>query len=191
MVFNTASLAQGGPDSASGPVYRDIVYGDAAAPVTIIEYASLTCGYCGDFYNQVLPELKRAYIDTGKVKLVFRDYPLDGLAMAAAILARCAPGDRGKAMLGVMFSQQATWTRSERPIEPLTAYAKLAGMNEDNVNACLKNDSIISAIRTRQEIASSDYNIEATPTFFIEDVKVSGNRGFAFMAEIIESKLAE
>jgi protein-disulfide isomerase len=168
-----------------------MIYGDPAAPVTIVEYASLTCSHCASFHNTVLPELKKAYIDTGKVRLVFRDFPLDGLAMAGAMLARCADGDRGQALLNVMFRQQGTWVMSKSPIKPLTSYAKLAGLNENDVNACLENQNIMNAIREGQEAATNQFKISSTPTFFIGDVKIEGNRGFDYMAEIIEDKLAE
>lgn len=190
--------AEGGSDMSDGsiaeqdgPVYREIIYGDPMAPVTIVEYASLTCSHCASFHTTVFPEIKKAYIDTGKVRFVFRDFPLDGLAMAGAMLARCAPGDRGQALLNVMFRQQGTWVMSERPIEPLTSYAKLAGMSEEDVNACLENQNIMTAIREGQELASNQYQINATPTFFVEDVKVEGGRSFEQMAEIIDDKLEE
>ena len=190
----TQQLAQASGDAApdsTGPVYREMIYGDPAAPVTIVEYASLTCSHCASFHNAVLPELKKAYIDTGKVRLVFRDFPLDGLAMAGAMLARCAEGDRGKALISVMFRQQGTWVMSERPIEPLTSYAKLAGLNEDDVNACLENENIMTAIREGQEAGSNQYKIGSTPTFFIEDVKIEGNRGYDYMSKIIDEKLED
>ena len=184
-------IAQADAPAPEGPVYREMIFGDPNAPVTIVEYASLTCSHCATFHNSVLPELTEKYIDTGKVRLVFRDFPLNGLAMAGAMLARCAPGDRGKAMIKVMFGQQATWVQSQSPIEPLTSYAKLAGMSEDDVNACLENENIMSAIREGQETATNLYKIQATPTLFIEDVKVEGARPFDYIAEIIEDKLAE
>ncbi len=186
-----SATAGGATDAGDGPVYREMIYGDPQAPVTIVEYASLTCSHCATFHNTVMPQLKEQYIDTGKVRLVFRDFPLDGLAMAGAMLARCAPGDRGKAMINVMFGQQATWVTSQSPIEPLTSYAKLAGMSEDDVNACLENENIMNAIRESQETATNLYKIQATPTLFIDDVKVEGARPFDYIAEIIEDKLAD
>lgn len=188
---SSSQLAQDDSEAATGPIYREMIYGDLAAPVTIVEYASLTCSFCAQFHTDVLPDLKRIYIDTGKVRLVFRDFPLDELAMAGAMLTRCASSNRGQAMLNLMFLQQATWIRSERPIEPLTLYAKLAGMTEEDVNACLENENIMTAIREVQETARNLHKIESTPTFFIEDVKVEGNRGYEFMADIIEKKLKE
>lgn len=191
--------AEGGSDmdgsaeaaAADGPVYREIIYGDPMAPVTIVEYASLTCSHCAAFHTTVFPEIKKNYIDTGKVRLVFRDFPLDGLAMAGAMLARCAPGDRGQAMLNVMFRQQGVWVTSQSPLEPLTSYAKLAGMSEEDVNACLENQNIMNAIREAQELATNQYKINATPTFFIEDEKVEGGRPYDFISEVINRKLEE
>ena len=166
--------------------YREIIIGDVNAPVTIVEYASLTCNHCAAFHSSVLPQLKKNYIDTGKVRLVFRDYPLDGLAMAGAMLARCAPGQRGQRLLDVMFKNQMTWMRSTKPIEPLTSYARLSGMTEADVEACLKNEEIITAIRQRQQTAQAQYQIAATPTFFIGTERVEGNQGYEVMAKIID-----
>jgi len=166
--------------------YREMIIGDVNAPVTIVEYASLTCNHCAAFHEYVLPELKKNYIDTGKVRLVFRDFPLDGLAMAGAMLARCAPGQRGQRLLDVMFKNQMTWMRSTKPIEPLTSYARLAGMTEADVEACLENEEIITAIRQRQQTAQAQYKINATPTFFIETERIEGNQGYEVMAEIID-----
>jgi len=186
---NKASNETISQDSSS--VYKEIIYGDLNAPVTIFEYASLTCSHCASFHNDVLPKLKQAYIDTLKVKLVFRDYPLDNLSMAGAMLARCAPQGRGKAMLKVLFGQQMSWATAQNPIEPLTSYAKLAGMSKKDVDDCLKDESVITAIREEQKRATSLYKIESTPTFFIEETKVEGNRGFEYMSKIIDEKLKQ
>ena len=90
-----------------------------------------------------------------------------------------------------MFRQQGTWVTSQKPIEPLTSYAKLAGLNEDDVRACLENQNIMTAIREGQDAATNQYKIASTPTFFIEDVKVEGNRGYDYMSKIIDDKLEE
>lgn len=191
LLFTPALAQEEEETAATGPVYEEIIYGDANAPVTIVEYASLTCNFCAQFHNSVFPELKKAYIDTGKVRLVFRDFPLDGLAMAGAMLARCAPDNRAQAMLNVMFRQQATWIRAPQPVEPLRSYARLAGMDDAAFDACLENEAIMIAIRNEQEKATNDYKVEATPTFFVDDEKISGFRDFAAMAEVIDRKLTE
>lgn len=176
--------------NASTPQYREFVIGDAKAPVTIIEYASLTCSHCAHFHNTVLPDLKKNYVDTGKVRFVFRDFPLDGIATGAAVLARCAPGDRGIKMIEMMFKNQDTWIRSQQPLEPLRGYAQLAGMNAADVDACLKNENIIKTVREVQTTATNLYKVQSTPTFFVDDEKVDGDRGYEFMANLIDKKLA-
>jgi len=175
--------------ASSGPQYREFVLGDAKAPVTVIEYASLTCSHCAHFHQTVYPDIKKNYIDTGKIRFVFRDYPLDGLGTAAAVLARCAPGDRGMKMVDIIFKNQDTWVRSEKPLEPLKGYAQLAGMNAADVEACLKNEDIIKSVREVQNTATTLYKIQSTPTFFVDDEKVDGDRGYEFMANLIDKKV--
>jgi protein-disulfide isomerase len=177
--------------AASGPQYREFVVGNTAAKVTVIEYASLTCSHCAHFHATTYAEIKKNYIDTDKIKFVFRDFPLDGLAMAGAVLARCAPGDRGGRLVDMMFKNQETWIRAEKPIEPLKGYAQLAGMSGDDVEACLKNEAILKTVREVQNTASSLYKVQSTPTFFVEDEKVDGDRGYEFMAKLIDEKLDE
>jgi len=176
--------------AATGPQYKEFVIGDAKAPVTIIEYASLTCTHCQNFHMTAYQELKKNYVDTGKVRFVFRDFPLDGLSMAGAMLARCAPGDRGMKLVDLIFKNQNTWIRAEKPFEPLKGYAQLAGMTNDEVEACLKNENMLKAVREVQNTATNLYKVQSTPTFFVDDEKVEGDRGYAFMAELIDKKLA-
>jgi protein-disulfide isomerase len=176
--------------ATGGVQYREFVIGDAKAPVTIIEYASLTCSHCAHFHNTVMPELKKNYVDTGKVRFVFRDFPLDGIATGAAVLARCAPGDRGMKMIEMMFKNQDTWIRAPQPLEPLRGYAQLAGMSAADVDACLKNEAVVKAVREVQTTATNLYKIQSTPTFFVDDEKVEGGRDYAYMANVIDKKLA-
>ena len=159
--------------------------------MTVIEYASLTCSHCGNFYKTAYEELKKNYIDTGKIRFVYRDFPLDGLAMAGAVLARCAPGDRGMKLIDMMFKNQDTWIRSDKPIEPLKGYAQLAGMSAADVDACLQNEPIIKAVREVQNTASNLYKIQSTPTFFVDDQKIEGDRGFEYMAKLIDEQIAK
>ncbi|MEE2704565.1 MAG: DsbA family protein [Pseudomonadota bacterium] len=178
-------------EKSEGLVYKEIIYGDINAPITIFEYASLTCNHCATFHTTVLPKLKTNYIDKSLVKLVYRDYPLDGLAMAGAMLARCAPEGRGKAMLNLLFSQQMTWVTSNTPLEPLKKYSKFAGMNEKEVDSCLKNEEMLNSVRNKAEEANDLYNIKSTPTFFIDGVKIEGNMGYEYMSKIIDEKLSK
>jgi protein-disulfide isomerase len=172
-------------------VYREFIQGNPKSKVTVIEYASLTCGHCKTFQDTVYPELKKAYIDTGKIRFVYRDFPLDGLAAGGALLARCAPGDKGKVLIDLMFKNQAEWVRSPSPLEPLKGYAQLAGMDNAAVEACLKNEGIMNKIREVQETASTQYKVESTPTFFINDTKMDGVQPFEAMAKAIDKAIAD
>lgn len=182
---------QAAAPAAAQPQYREFVVGKPDAKVTVIEYASLTCSHCAHFSQTTYVDLKKNYIDTGKIKFVFRDFPLDGLAMAGAVLARCAPGDRGGKLIEMMFKNQESWIRAEKPLEPLKGYAQLAGMSGADVDACLKNENILKAVREVQSTATSLYKIQSTPTFFVEDEKIEGDRGYEYMAKVIDKKLDE
>lgn len=160
---------------AAEPTYREFVHGDPKAKVTVIEYASLTCPHCAHFAENDFPKLKKDYIDTGKVKFVFRDFPLDGLATAGALLARCAPGDRGKMLIDLLFKNQSEWLRNDRPpLDSMRNFAKLAGMSDADVDACLKNQKILSEITDVKEKAETLYKVQSTPTFFVGETMVPG-----------------
>ncbi|MBL8643058.1 MAG: DsbA family protein [Rhodospirillaceae bacterium] len=187
----TAAPAAKAAPAAATPQYREFVMGDPKATVTVIEYASLTCSHCAHFHQTAYPELKKNYIDTGKIRFVFRDFPLDTWATAGALLARCAPGDRGTKLIDLIFKNQDTWIRSEKPMEPLRGYAQLAGMSTADVDACFNNNDILKNIRDVQNTAQNLYKVQSTPTFFIEDEKVEGDRGYEYMAKIIDQKLKD
>ncbi len=173
--FGIAGPAYAADAAKPAPVYRDFVQGNPNAKVIVIEYASLTCPHCAEFHKIGFPQLKTNYIDTGKIKFVYRDFPLDGLATGAALLARCAPGDRGKTMIGLMFENQNEWMRAEKPLEPLRGYAQLAGMSSEDVDACLKNEAILKEIQTVQQTAVTLYKVQSTPSFFVGENLVEGN----------------
>ena len=163
--------------------------GDAKAPVTVIEYASLTCHFCAHFHQTSYDDFKKNYVDTGKVRFVFRDYPLAGLATAGAVIARCAPAGRGLKLVEMLFKNQESWMRAEKPIEPLKGYAQLAGMSSADVDACLQNEDIIKAVREVQYTGTSLYKIQATPTFFIGEDKLEGDPGYERLAEVIDGQI--
>ncbi|MGE0095699.1 MAG: DsbA family protein [Alphaproteobacteria bacterium] len=154
------------------------VLGKADAPVTIIEFASLTCPHCKDFEINVLPKLKTAYIDTGKVKFVYRDFPLDGRALLAAMVARCAPKDRYFAFLDALFRSQESWARAQDPVQALGQVARVGGMSQADFDACIKNQALFEAIKKDALEAQSQYKIESTPTFIINGKKMDGTHTF-------------
>ena len=168
----------------------EIVLGDPSAPVTVIEYASLTCGHCGAFHNQVLPEIKRDYVDKGLVKFYFRPFPFDGVATAGAMLTQCvAPGAR-LTLLDLLFKRQAELVQSKDPFSQLQVYAKQAGLSEAKFMACLQSQDNLDAIREMQAIAGSELGVNSTPTFFINGEKVTGNVGAEAFRKILDEKLA-
>src|SRR5579862_9589758 len=120
----------------------DHVLGDAKAPVTMIEYASFTCPHCAHFATTILPEIRKKWIDTGKVKLVYRDFPLDQVAAKAAQLAECAGNDKYFAVMDMIFATQGTWAAAQDPIAVLSKSLRIAGMGDKEVQACLANDAV-------------------------------------------------
>ena len=173
---NMAELMQPGP-------LGDMALGDPKAPVTLVEYASMTCGHCAAFHQRTYPKLKEQYIDTGKVRFVFREFPLDQLALAAFMLARCA-GDKYFAMIDTLFQQHNDWV-TERPLQPLMAIAKQAGIGEERFNECLKDQKLIDGIEAVRQRATTVFNVQSTPTFFLNGKLLRGAYSFEEMEKQI------
>lgn len=164
------------------------VLGEADAPVTIIEYASMTCGHCANFHNNTLPEIKANYIDTGKAKLIVREFPFDPRAEAGFMLARCAD-DRYFAMVDVLFKQQQSWAGVENARAALLQIARLAGFSQESFEACLTDQKLLDDVRSVRARGASEFGVDATPTFFINGNKYSGALTVAEMSAIIDSML--
>jgi protein-disulfide isomerase len=152
----------------------DRILGNADAPITIIEYASLTCPHCAHFTNEVLPELKKKWINTGKAKLVLREFPLDEPALRAAMIARCAPPDRFYAYVDALFATQDKWVMAKDYREALARIVKLGGMSQDEFDNCLKNTNLENKILEERLAASKELDVNSTPTFFINGTKFTG-----------------
>jgi protein-disulfide isomerase len=152
----------------------DRILGNPDAPITIVEYASLTCPHCAHFTNDVLPELKKKWIDTGKAKLVLRDYPLDEPALRAAMIARCAPPDRYYAYIDTFFGAQDKWVTARDYHDALARLVKLGGMSREEFDNCLKNTALENKIVEGRLIASKELDVNSTPTFFINGTKFTG-----------------
>jgi protein-disulfide isomerase len=150
------------------------ILGNPDAPITIIEYASLTCPHCAHFTNEVLPELKKKWIDTGKAKLVLRDYPLDEPALRAAMIARCAPPDRYYAYIDTFFGAQEKWVTAHDYRDALARLVKLGGMSREEFDNCLKNTALENKIVEGRLVASKELDVNSTPTFFINGTKFTG-----------------
>lgn len=168
------ALAQDLSDLAQEGALKDMVTGEANAPVTIIEYASMSCPHCKDFHETVLPSLKEKYISTGKVKLVFREFPLEPRAFAASMLARCADEKFYFPMVDVLFQQQENWSRAADPRPPLLQIARLAGFTQESFEACLQNQELLDKINAVRTKASESYGVNGTPAFFINGKRYEG-----------------
>jgi len=169
----------------------DMAIGDAKAPVTIVEYASMTCPHCAHFDQTTFPELKKRYIDTGKVRFILREFPLDSLAAAAFMLARCAGKDdpaKYYAVVDTLFRQQNTWA-VQKPLPPLLAIAKQAGFTEKTFNECLANQQILDGIEKVRQRAIDTFKVHSTPTFFVNGTVHEGALSIDEMAKIIDGYL--
>jgi len=153
----------------------DHVLGDPKAPVTIIEYASLTCSHCAHFHIQILPDLKKKWIDTGKVNLVYRDFPLDQVAVKAAQIAECAGKDKYFGVLDIIFRGQPQWATGADPIAELAKPLRIAGLGEAEIKACLANDAMVNAVLNDYR-SGETLGVNATPTLFIGGQLYRGSR---------------
>jgi protein-disulfide isomerase len=184
----SVSLAQA-MDLNAEQALPDIVLGDENAPVTIIEYASMTCPHCANFNNNTLPVIKEKYIDTGKVKLILREFPFDPRAVAAAMLARCAAPEHHYALIDVLFKRQREWAQAPDPRPVLLQIARFAGFSQETFEACLKSQELLDNVRKVQEKGADDYGVESTPTLFINGDKHTGALSPDELSKIIDSKL--
>lgn len=162
------------------------VLGEDGAPVTIVEYASMTCGHCGNFHANTFPTIKEKYIDTGKVRWVLREFPFDPRAEAGFMLARCAD-DNYFAMVDVLFKQQANWVSVENARDALLQIARLAGFSQESFEACLTNQQLLTDIREVRKRGADEFQVDSTPTFFINGRKYAGAMSVDEMSAVIDS----
>jgi len=153
----------------------DRILGNKDAPVTIVEYASLTCPHCMHFATDVLPELKKKWIDTGKVRLVMRDYPLDGLALRAAMVARCAPPDKFYPFIDTLFQTQEKWATAKDPQAELQRLALMGGMSKKQFDTCIADKKLEDEVVGSRLTATQKLSVNATPTFFVNGTKFDGD----------------
>jgi protein-disulfide isomerase len=146
----------------------DVVLGNKDAPLTLVEYASLTCPHCASFANTVLPQIKKDWVETGKVKLIYRDFPLDRLALRGSVLTRCLPAERRYTFVEVLFRTQNQWAANgEAAFDNLARTAKLAGLSDEQINACVADTKNEEAVLQSRLEASQKLAVQATPTIFL------------------------
>lgn len=185
-----AQTAFAAPPSSSDAL-KDRVMGDPAAPIEILDYSSMTCPHCRAFHIETLPELKKKYIDTGKARLVFRDFPFDKTALMASVLARCGDPKRYFSFLDVLFQQQPKWGAASNPQKSLTRIGKLGGLSESDYQACLNDKTLIDGIIEFRLDGSQKYEVASTPTFIIKGPKGQKRVVGAQPIEVFEQAMKE
>ncbi len=200
------------PELMAPQALPDLWLGKADAPVTVIEYASMTCPHCAHFDETTFPLLKKQYIDTGKVRYTMREFPLDPLAAAGFMLARCAAdmggGSKGAnaagakdanaadgkdkdkyyAMIDTLFRKQDEWVK-QKPLPDLLSIAKQAGFTKESFDACLANQKLLDDIQKERQVAIDKFKVHSTPTFFINGKAVAGAMTIEEMAKLIDPDL--
>lgn len=172
---------------------QEHVSGDKNAKVTLYEYSSFGCTHCADFHMEVLPEIVKEYVDTGKIKVSFVPFPLDKNSMDAALLAECVDADKYFAFVDVLFKKQRDWGLAFNPQKVLFQYASMSGLAKDKAEACLRNDITAAMILQNRKEALEKLGLQGTPTFFIvSDKKIDtifGIKSLEDFKKIIEQHL--
>jgi protein-disulfide isomerase len=152
----------------------DIVQGNADALVTMIEYASMTCTHCAAFHAMTYPTLISKYVNTGKVRFILREFPLDPLATAAFMLARCSGPEKRNAVVDLLFDQQKNWAFTDKPLAALADLLKQTGMTQASFETCINDQALYDKVNQIRDRAAEKFAVDATPTFFVNGRKVSG-----------------
>lgn len=169
----------------------DHIIGSADAKVTIIEYASLTCPHCANFHQNTFKQFKTNYIDTGKVRFIYRNFHLDQLALAGTMLAQCAPEDQYFTIIDLLFTSQSQWVGAEKQFDEMLKVLKLVGYSAEKVNECFAQSQLVSDFVDDRQYASDILQVSATPTLFINEVKHETNNDYATFTAAVDAALAE
>jgi protein-disulfide isomerase len=170
---------------APGPLPERALGSDKAS-VTVVEYASMTCSHCARFHTTVYPDFKKKYIDSGKVRFILREFPLDPIAAGAFALARCLPEDKYFPMIEVLFEQQKNWAFVPDPPKALLGFAKQAGFTEQSFEACLTDQKLAQAIEDTGRRANEKFGVSGTPTFFINGQMLRGEATLEALSKVID-----
>jgi protein-disulfide isomerase len=171
-----------------GPL-GDVAQGSPDAKVTIVEYASLTCSHCAAFHKETYPTLKERYIDTGKVRYVLREFPLDPLATAGFMLARCDGDSKYYPIVDMLFQQQRAWAFTDKPLDALRQMMRQAGFSQEKFDSCLRDQKLYDAVNTVKNRGMEAFKVDSTPTFFINGQRFAGNMSIDELEKIIKPML--
>ncbi|MGB0570559.1 MAG: DsbA family protein [Alphaproteobacteria bacterium] len=184
----TSAPAQQAIDPATALQERSI--GSSDAPVTLIEYFSLTCPFCARFHNDVYGDLKKKYVDTGKVRFVYKEFPHDGVDLRAGMMARCADPRRYAGLVQVLFKNQPNWARSNDPMAELAKIGRLAGIDDATFESCTSSEELSNGLLAERQKASAQ-GVRSTPTFAIDGQLYPGSLSIEEFSEIIDPLLAK
>ena len=171
-----------------GPL-PDQALGNKDAPVKIVEYMSMTCPHCAHFHNTTFDEIKKKYIDTGKVYFVIREFPFDPRAAAAFMLARCAPEGQYYPFVSMLFKQQQSWAVAQDARAALLQMSKLAGFSQESFEACLTNQKLLDDVNATMQRGASEFGVNSTPTFIINGKRYAGDMSVENMSALVDSLL--
>ena len=170
---------------------NDIVVGSMQAKVTVIEYASYTCGHCATFHEKHYDDLKKAYIDTGKVKFIFREMPWDNLALAVSKVARCNGSENASSFVSAFMDNYKQWMNSPNQLNSIRQIARLGGVTAEAFDKCVADDDLQTIVQDIKKVGTDVLGVSGTPTFFINGEKMAGLHTFKQLSKIIDEKLAQ
>ncbi|OLP58790.1 disulfide bond formation protein DsbA [Xaviernesmea oryzae] len=173
---------------APGPL-PEMAVGKADAPVTIVEYMSMTCPHCAHFHNTTFDAVKQKYVETGKVRFILREFPFDPRAAAAFMLARCAPEGQYFPMVSMLFRQQTQWAAAENGREALLQMSKLAGFTQESFEKCLTDQKLLDDVNAVMQKGAKEFGVNATPTFFINGKRYSGDMSLETISALVDPLL--
>ena len=172
-------------------ILAERILGKADAPVTIIEYASMTCPHCAAFHAGLYPAIKKEYIETGKVKFIYRDFPLDRLALAAAMMARCAPKERYFPVVDIVYRTQQNWAKVADPAAALSQIGLLAGISKETYQACVGNKTVFDGVMKMRNDGDKKFKVQSTPTFIVNDKRIDGHLPIERFRKVLDAELAK
>ena len=167
---------------------QELSIGDDKAPVTIIEYSSMTCSHCADFHTNTYPTLKKNHIEKGEVRFIFREFPLDKLSMATSMLARCVDSSISLAFIDILFQNRNKWY-SDNALAELKNLSKQAGLSSEDFDQCLNDQELLDQLILQKENAIKEFQINSTPSFIINGNVISGNKPYSYFKSEIEKIL--
>jgi protein-disulfide isomerase len=165
----------------------EMALGPESAKVTVVEYASASCPHCANFYKTTFQDLKKDYIDTGKVRFLFREFPHNDAGLAGFMVARCVPKEKYFPVVDMLFEQQSAWLQA--PLEGLYKIAQLAGMTKEQFDACLKNEEVAKGIIGVRDTAANEFGVQSIPTFFVNGEMLKGELDIDEFKKLIDPQL--